>query len=225
MSTHATIQRPSALQDGQGRTQTRAAVYEALLLDYAVGALGPAERLVVRTHMAMRPEAAALLKSADIAGGAMLEMIAPVAMAAEPLPRVRGKAQRAARRSANRRELVQARIALAMDAPDALAWGWLAPGIRRHRLAGQGSLLLRMAGGRGAPGHDHDGQELTLVLRGSLVDEAGRHGPGDILIAGPGDDHAPRAGEGEDCVCLVSMTGAWRLSAWTQRLAARLFAS
>jgi putative transcriptional regulator len=194
----------------------------ALLLDHAVGALSPAERLVVDTHLAMRAPSRELAHAADVAGGALLDWIEPVAMTTACLQRGRSKGRKAARRSD---DTCIERIALAINAPDALRWGWIAPGIRRHKLPKTGSALLRVAAGRHAPRHDHEGQELTLVLRGSLIDEVGCHGAGDIVFAGPGHSHAPFAGAGEDCVCLISMSGAWRLSDWTQRLAARVFAS
>jgi putative transcriptional regulator len=124
-----------------------------------------------------------------------------------------------------RRDTSAERIALALHEPDALRWGWLAPGIRRHRLSAQGASLLRVAPNREAPRHDHDGIELTLVLRGELVDESGVHQRGDLVLAGPGHSHSPRAGAHGDCICLISMDGSWRLSDWKQRLAARLFAS
>lgn len=196
--------------------------YMALLLDYASGALTPAEALVVSVHAALRPHAQSLIDAADVAGGALLEDLEPVAMASACLPRSSGRSWM---KRAPRRDTCAERIALALHDPDALRWGWLAPGIRRHRLPASGASLLRVAPNREAPRHDHDGQELTLVLRGELVDDHGAHRRGDLVFAGPGHSHAPRAGADEDCVCLISMAGSWRLSDWRQRLAARLFAS
>jgi putative transcriptional regulator len=197
-----------------------AADYAALLIDFAAGGLTPAERLVVGVHAQMRPQAQGLIAAAEALGGALLEEIEPVAMGAACLSRGRARGRRAGRRTQ-----VEARLALAQTAPDALRWGWLAPGIRRHRLPVAGAALLRVGPGCAAPSHDHSGQELTLVLRGELVDENGRHNPGDIVFAGPGHAHAPRAGEAGECVCLISMSGSWRLADWRHRVAARLFAS
>lgn len=194
----------------------------ALLLDYAAGAITPAEALVVETHAALVPWSQADLDIAAVVGGDMLEQIEPVDMASACLPHHQ---RRLSRRQKRVDDTCAERIALALHAPDALRWGWIAPGIRRHKLPKQGSALLRVVAGRQAPSHDHEGQELTLVLRGSLVDESGVHTVGQIVFAGPGHNHAPVAGEGEDCVCLIAMSGAWRLSDWTQRLAARVFAS
>lgn len=207
--------------EAQARSEASlGADYDALLMDYASGALSPAEHLVVGVHAQLRPEAAGLIDSAEVMGGAFLEMLEPVAMTTECLSRGRQKGRRRSRVSE-----CEARVALALAAPDALRWGWLAPGIRRHRLPMSGASLLRVAPGRQAPRHDHDGQELTLVLRGQLVDDAGAHSRGDIVFAGPGDAHAPRAGGTVECICLVSMAGSWRLADWTQRLASRFFSS
>jgi putative transcriptional regulator len=194
--------------------------YAALMMDYASGALTPAERLVVAAHAQMQPAALVLIEAAEAVGGSLLEEIEPAEMSAACLTRGRSRPRRPARRNN-----VEARVALAQSAPDALHWGWIAPGIRRHKLPIAGAALLRVAAGRAAPSHDHGGQELTLVLRGALVDEHGVHRPGEIVFAGPGLAHAPKAAEEGECVCLISMSGSWRLADWRHRLAARFFAS
>ena len=76
------------------------------------------------------------------------------------------------------------------------------PGVRAR--------LLSIPAGKGAPEHDHDGDELTLVLKGDFLDGVTRYRRGDVCVAGPGRSHRPRAGLDEDCVCFVVELGALR---------------
>ena len=63
--------------------------------------------------------------------------------------------------------------------------------------------LLRIPSGQPVPEHGHLGLELTVVLRGELVDGAQRFGVGEIEEADDDVEHEPCAGEGEECICLA----------------------
>lgn len=52
------------------------------------------------------------------------------------------------------------------------------------------------------PLHTHHGLEMTLVLSGEIVDEAGRYVPGDLIINTPDETHKPRNISDEPCLCL-----------------------
>lgn len=52
------------------------------------------------------------------------------------------------------------------------------------------------------PNHTHMGLEMTLVLSGTICDENGEYGAGDLLINTPADTHTPRTRVNEDCLCL-----------------------
>lgn len=52
------------------------------------------------------------------------------------------------------------------------------------------------------PLHTHHGLEMTLVLSGEIVDEAGRYVPGDLIINTPDHTHKPRNISDEPCLCL-----------------------
>ncbi|MDX2232896.1 MAG: ChrR family anti-sigma-E factor [Hyphomonadaceae bacterium] len=196
--------------------------YGALLLDYAVGSVTPAASLLVETHLRLKPGSGAAVAALDAAGGALLEAIVPTPMAALPLtvteePRGAPPA---------RAPLLDARalIEAASRAPDGLHWRWRAPALRELRLPVEGASLIRLAGGRAIPAHSHTGDEITLVLRGAYADQAGRYTVGDIAFAGPDVDHSPQVPPGEDCVCLVAMSGTLRFHGAMARIAARLMA-
>jgi putative transcriptional regulator len=199
------------------------APYGALLMDFAAGALAPAQTLLVETHLRLRPEGRETMAALDAAGGALLESIDPAAIAARPLAAVEAVAPEPA--TADDR-LIEARalIEAAARQPDALSWRWRAPGLRELNLPFAGSSLIRLAGGRALAAHGHTGEEITLVLRGTFSDQAGCYGVGDIGFADTGYDHSPLVPPGDDCVCLVAMTGRVKFHNPVARIAARLLA-
>lgn len=196
--------------------------YDALMLDYAAGAVSPAQALLVETHLRLRPEHRVSAAAYDAAGGAFLEALEPVEIAATPLAALECRTGAAVRPDA----VVEAEVLIeaAVRQPDALSWRWRAPGLRDLRLPLAGASLMRLAGGRALAPHGHTGEEITLVLRGGYSDQAGHYEPGDIGFAEPGFDHSPLVPPGQDCVCLVAMTGRLRFHGAIARLAARLLA-
>ena len=62
--------------------------------------------------------------------------------------------------------------------------------------------LHRLQPGRGVANHDHCGQEVTVVLRGSFSDQQGRYLPGDFLVMQAGQAHRPTASGDMECICL-----------------------
>ena len=179
------------------------AAYDALLLDYAAGALDPARALLLEAHWMMTPAAAAAAGEADALGGLLLERATPSPLHAAPaLPQATDLAVRTPPESEDARI-----IALAAAAPDALRWLRAPLGARVAPLGPQNLTLLRLQGGAALPDHDHDGDEWTLVLRGAYQDAYGVHERGDLFYAQAGMTHRPRAISNEDCVCLVLRDG------------------
>jgi putative transcriptional regulator len=81
---------------------------------------------------------------------------------------------------------------------------------------------MRIEPGRGVAEHDHEDDELTLVLTGAYNDGEWAYGPGDVSLARPGFSHTPRAEPGEVCYVLVAFKGAPRFKGLFG-LAQRLF--
>lgn len=199
-----------------------AEAYEALLLDHAAGALPPARRLLVETHLRLRPAVRGHVAELEAAGGALLEHLEPAPVAARlhpPEPATESVTQDSDLRAA--RVLI---AAASHSQPGNLHWRWRAPAMREVRLPIAGATLLRLAGGRAAPKHGHCGDELTLVLRGRYADETGVYAPGDIAFADGDLDHAPYVPEGGECVCLVATEGALRFHGLIARVVNRVLA-
>jgi putative transcriptional regulator len=77
--------------------------------------------------------------------------------------------------------------------------------------------LLKIKAGGQVPAHGHRGSEMTLVLQGGFSDRDGSYHPGDFIYRSVDDTHAPRAFDGEDCICLAVLDAPLRFTSWTHR--------
>jgi len=78
--------------------------------------------------------------------------------------------------------------------------------------------LLRIPAGMPVPEHTHRGNELTLVLAGSFSDQFSTFRRGDVEMADAEVLHTPRAGEGQDCICLAVTDAPLKFSSRVLRL-------
>ena len=97
-----------------------------------------------------------------------------------------------------------------------LNWRPLSPSVRVAPVSvgeTQNELALhRIKAGGKAPHHDHRGQEITVVLKGSFSDEDGVYQEGDFIVREPGDTHRPHAAQHEECICLSVLQAPIRLT-------------
>lgn len=184
------------------------ASYHALMLDHAAGDLPPARSLLVETHLRLSPQGRGARRETEMLGGALLEQLAPEAMSAAPFLALDAPAT--ARSSDDSCIASRTLIEAALNAPDGLHWRWRAPALRELRLPTPGATLMRLAGGRALPLHDHEGEEITLVLSGAYADASGVYRRGEIAFAHAGVEHSPYVPEGEECICLIAAEGALR---------------
>lgn len=63
--------------------------------------------------------------------------------------------------------------------------------------------FIYMEAGASIPSHTHKGNELTLVLEGSVSDEEGHYGPGAMLTRTRDHQHSPYSESG--CLCLAAI--------------------
>jgi putative transcriptional regulator len=83
---------------------------------------------------------------------------------------------------------------------DDIPWKKLVPGISHYPISqsssdkGKGALrLLKIAPGTPMPEHSHSGQELTMILSGSYIDDLGRFQAGDVADLDDETWHRPVA--------------------------------
>jgi putative transcriptional regulator len=106
---------------------------------------------------------------------------------------------------------------------DDLPWRWTAPGLWTHSVplsehADGELLLIKVAPGKEMPAHGHDGQELTIILRGGYTDALGRFGVGDVADLDSDIEHTPVACSTEGCICLSAKDGKLRFKGRFARL-------
>jgi len=190
--------------------------------DYAAGNLSPAKHALMACALELNPDLAeAAAFETHIAASLMSEMrpstLSPF-LIGETLAKL--PAPHPAQLAANDME-VELPLStkplenlLKQKSLQALKWKSVLPGIAVHNLLssrksrGRERLyLFRAKGGMQMPEHSHVGEEWTLILSGSYVSDDIRYSRGNLHIADETIEHAPRAEEGEDCICLVVMRG------------------
>ena len=184
---------------------------EEFLLQYASGEATEPFALLIASHLATCAACRAAVAQAEAIGGALLDSLPGGAADAAAVEQ--GVAAVIAR--AARPQAVAAQPASRPGSPlghyirdlDSVAWRSLGPGIRHHVLAkdrhGGVARLLWIAPGRGVFEHSHDGNEMTLVLRGSYRSGGARFQAGDVECADEAVTHQPVAETGETCICLA----------------------
>lgn len=202
-------------------------VSDELLLSYQAGSLAEGWSLAVATHLAGCATCRDAARRAEMLGGALLEAIdlAPLRPDAlsETFRRI-AAAPAAAPPAPPRPGNVPSPLRPYIGADlDALTWRKL--GTRAQQVlipTGDRQTtvrLLRIAAGAPVPEHGHRGLELTVVLRGTLVDAEERFEVGDIEEAFDGIEHQPRAGADEECICLAVTDAPLRFKSLLMRLA------
>ena len=184
---------------------------EDLLVRYSNGTLCEAFSLAVATHISMCDDCRAALESYEAMGGALLDVSDPEEMGVDSFESVMALIENQPVQITQSAERVES------DVPSALSdyiggslkdikWRPIGLGVKQSLLKTSGNStarLLYIPAGTAVPHHSHNGNELTLVLKGAFEDEVARFGPGDVEMADEDLDHQPIAVEGEDCICLA----------------------
>ena len=195
---------------------------ETLTTVFQAGRSNRAVELLEQTTFAMRADAGFIERQDDLAAAVFLVEEEPAPMAADALDRVMGLIDVAEARDLHAKTAMRGRDGMgeeiaALPSPvreaalQAMAashrWSFAALGIQRLRLfadEGARAELLRIEPGHGAADHDHEDEELTLVLTGVYHDGHAAYWPGDVSVAGPGFVHHPKAEPGEVCYILLA---------------------
>lgn len=95
-------------------------------------------------------------------------------------------------------------------------WRMVMPGVKGFVVEdhdGVEATLYWIKAGAKMPHHTHEGDEVTLVLRGGFSDVSGHYARGDVAVADGDVDHRPVADDdGEDCICFAVTTAPVRLT-------------
>ena len=183
-----------------------------LLLEYSTGSLQLAPSVAVKTHLHYCDACAAASNSLEDIGGHLLdcaqyeevsESLLDEVLCALDEPESEPKHQGVVCEDAITDQLPPYVRGLL---PESLDWRKLSPSLRVAPISvGEKHFELalhKIAAGGKVPVHDHKGQEITVVLKGSFSDEDGVYQPGDFLVREPGESHRPIAAQNDDCICL-----------------------
>ena len=202
-----------------------------LLVEYTSGALPLAPSIAVTTHLQFCNTCDSTVESLNHIGGDLLDHSDPISVSEDLLEKVllgieTDSGESASRCNANKTTVDDVSRALPRYVrqllPDGnLRWKFLSPSLRvatvsvgedKYELA-----LHRIKAGGKTPEHNHNGQEITVVLTGTFSDEDGIYQPGDFVVRESGDVHRPIAAQNEECICLsvlaapIKLTGMKRL--------------
>lgn len=182
-----------------------------ILMKYSSGTLCEAFSLAVATHISMCDDCRAAMESFEAVGGALLDVSTPEEMSIDSFESVMALIE------SEPTKITQPASQPKSDVPSALSdyiggslhdvkWRPIGLGVKQSLLKTSGNStarLLYIPAGTAVPHHSHNGNELTLVLKGAFEDEVSRFGPGDVEMADEDLDHQPVAVHGEDCICLA----------------------
>jgi len=216
------------------------------LMDYASGTMSQAMELLVATLMTVCPHCRDKVAEFETMGGAVLENVTRMEMADHSLDHVMAMLEReTANENPAVQELpMTRRIAVgesitgsAMPSiptplvkflPDNVLsledvpWKTLAPGVKHFQLKSvesKGTVrLMKIAPGVSIPDHGHHGHEMTLLLKGSYIDDIGRFRAGDVADLDDDVDHQPIADTAEECICLIATDAPMKFSGFLPKL-------
>lgn len=191
----------------------------ALLARYVAGGLPAPARVLVESHLALRPSSRAIVATLETLAGEALSDEKPVALALreQRLDAIFASQPPQAIAPPGRSDGLfpkPLRDFVGFDAGD-VPWRRRLPGFKVHDISeidGCSASLFLLRPGRALPEHGHEGAELFLVLDGAFSDRFGRFTRGDISIADETVDHRPVAEAERPCIGFMVMEGKPRLS-------------
>ena len=199
-------------------------VLDALLLDYATGALSRPLEILIETHLAMNEKSSRSMRMLMQLGGILLEDSEPVSLSEGALQNVMAQLGQFDREmdemfskvNAHTEWLPHPILSYVPEADCKQSWRRAGIGILETDIdfgeAHGKAKVYRIAPGTAVPIHAHTGAEVTLVLTGGFTDETGSYGPGDIAIQEAGGEHQPVADDDGECVVFAVNEGEIRLT-------------
>ena len=196
-------------------------VLDALLVDYAAGALSQPLEILIETHLAMNPESAKTMQMLMQLGGILLEECEPVSLSEDALDKVMSAIaedeEPLQKVTHSENSFLPRPISdYIPDLSCTKSWRSAGIGIARHDVkfsqSDMRATIYRIQPSRAVPSHSHTGSEITLVLAGGFSDESGTFRPGDIAVQEAGEVHKPVADADGECIVFAVNEGDIRLA-------------
>ncbi len=200
---------------------------EALLLDYASGALGEGWSVAIATHLALCPTCRQVVRDMESIGAALMEGLKPAPLSRNIKPDIYvaqdgDETVYAPKKTSSTPVLPDPLRRYVGGDLDQVPWRRLGLSAYQYVLPTDEDettvRLLRIPAGELVPSHSHDGMELTLVLNGAFSDSTGHYVRGDLQEADGLLEHQPHAAAGEDCICLAVTDAPLRFSSLAARM-------
>lgn len=198
---------------------------DALMAHYVAGSLPEPARVLVESHLEMKPDHRGLVMDLELLAGDALEQTPGAAIDDRDARLQAIFASKPSMEAAlpiilNTEKLIfprSIRNLIGFDV-DTVPWKSKLPGFKEYSMDIDGCevSLMWIRAGRALPAHTHKGMELTLILDGAFNDNRGRFGPGDISVADETIDHRPVAEKDRPCIAFsvldapVRLTGSFR---------------
>ena len=202
------------------KTSDATETIDALLARYVAGSLPAPARVLVESHLQLKPDNRGLTAGLEAMAGVELDAGVPVALGS-PEKRIDAIVTGETAPDAPVRETTAAGIFppalrdfVGFDVED-VPWRTKMPGFKEYDIGeidGCHVSLFWIRPGRKIPAHTHEGTELSLVLDGAFTDRTGRYGRGDISLADDTIDHRPTAEKDRPCIGLAVTDGPLRLT-------------
>jgi len=177
-------------------------IYDAFMLDHAVGALGGGLSVAADLHARLSTDGRHRSVLWSVVGGALIERDS------SSLTNASGSNRRRRRKPTGSAEDV-----LSVDLSK-LSWKASLSGAAMAKTGLPSSHFMRVEPGKAIPAHSHSAIEATVVLQGALDVDGDVYNIGDIALGAPGETHKPAARGDEACICFVARGERpfWRLT-------------
>jgi putative transcriptional regulator len=187
---------------------------EALLADYASGAIAAGAGAVVAVHLEGCAHCRGTLAALEALGGEIIETLPQTFLSEGAVDRALADLDRPTPQPAPVRDTMQ-RVPFNRE----FRFG-PGMGLTKARVAGPGLLYrLRLPAGGSTFDHGHDAPEYIAVLKGGFSDGDATYAAGDFAETGVEVEHALKVTPDGECICLIASEEPLR----AVNLAGRLF--
>lgn len=199
------------------------------LTDYAAGSLPASQALCVASHLHYCPLCRLKIGELTELGAELFMRQNPVAVAQPEYERLLDRINNLPQNQSSTARpeqavslLPKALSKLINDKLERLNWRHYGKNLRVSKLnlgdpQRETSLLCIKAGGH-VPHHQHKGDEITVILKGSFSDREDKYEIGDFIVRTKGETHKPVASQDQDCLCLSTLDAPIVMSNWLLRL-------
>jgi putative transcriptional regulator len=202
---------------------------DALLADFAAGSLSPPLHALIGAHLDLSPQSRRFVDDLEALRAAeVLSVPAPLSRSDAMLEAIFGSLDAPAQDVQTSVDAVftpSLRDFIGVGSSD-VPWRNVLPGVKEYLVSDGDGIEARLywiKPGRKMPSHTHDGDEVTLVLKGGFSDVSGHYRRGDVAIADEDLDHKPVADDDEDCICFAVTNAPLRLTGPVGKLIQTLF--